>query len=144
MPYIKVWLHIVWATKNRFPFLTDEIRQSVFEHIRHNAKMKGIFIDSINGYKDHVHCLLSLSNDQSISKVVQLIKGESSFWINKQQLCAMDFQWQEEYFAVSVSYSQLSAVREYIHNQEQHHQKKTFQQEYEAFVKKYDFAGRVE
>ncbi len=139
MPYIKVWLHLVWSTKNRLPFLTNEIRQTVFEHIRQNAKQKDIFLDCVNGYTDHIHCLVSLSNDQTISKLLQLIKGESSFWINKQNLCASAFQWQEEYFAVSVSHSQVQKVRNYIYDQENHHQKKTFQQEYEMFIKNYGF-----
>ncbi len=139
MPYIKVWLHLVWSTKNRFPFLTKEIRQTVFEHIRQNAKTKEIYLDCVNGFTDHIHCLVSLSNEQTISKLLQLIKGESSFWINKQQLCPSKFQWQEEYFAVSVSHSQVQKVREYIYDQENHHQKKTFQQEYDDFIKNYGF-----
>lgn len=144
MPYIKVWLHLVWSTKNRFPFLTKEIRQSVFEHIRQNAKTKEIYLDCVNGFTDHIHCLVSLSNEQTISKLLQLIKGESSFWINKQKLCSPKFQWQEEYFAVSVSHSQVQKVRDYIYDQENHHQKKTFQQEYDEFIKNYEFVEREE
>ena len=79
MPYIKVWIHLVWSTKNRFPFLTIEIRQTVFEHIRQNAKAKEIYLDCVNGFTDHIHCLVSLSNEQTISKLLQLIKGESSY-----------------------------------------------------------------
>jgi len=71
--------------------------------------------------------------------VVQLIKGESAFWINKNNLCAKKFEWQREYFAVSVSESGVNKVREYIKNQEIHHAKKTFQQEYDAFMEKYGF-----
>lgn len=139
MPYLKVWLHLVWSTKNRYPFLTTDIRQKVFNHIIENARKKEIYLDCINGYTDHVHCLVSLSTDQTISKVLQLIKGESSFWINQQKICASKFEWQEEYFAVSVSYSQLRRVRKYIHEQEDHHHRKTFQQEYEEFITQYEF-----
>ncbi len=139
MPYIKVWIHLVWSTKNRYPFLTKEIRQTVFEHIRQNAKAKEIYLDCVNGFTDHIHCLVSLSNEQTISKLLQLIKGESSFWINKQKLSPLKFQWQEEYFAVSVSHSQVQKVREYIYDQEKHHQKKNFQQEYDEFIKNYGF-----
>jgi REP element-mobilizing transposase RayT len=139
MPYIKAWFHLVWATKNRQPFLTKEIREKVFNHIKQNAKLKGIYIDCVNGYIDHIHCLVSLSTDQTISKVLQLIKGESSFWINKEKICAEKFEWQEEYFAVSVSHSHIQKVRNYIYNQESHHQKKTFQQEYVDFIQKYQF-----
>ena len=139
MPMIKVWIHFVWATKNRQPLLEKSIRQNVFQHMRENAKEKGIHVDFINGHVDHVHLLISLNAEQTIAKTVQLIKGESSYWINKHQLCKEKFEWQDDYFAVSVSESGVDAVREYIKNQEQHHAKKTFQQEYDEFMEKYGF-----
>jgi REP element-mobilizing transposase RayT len=139
MPHVKVWIHFVWSTKNREPFLTAAIRQEVFRHIRENAKEKGIFVDFINGYVDHVHCLISLGTNQTIEKVVQLIKGESSFWINRHRLCEIKFEWQDEYFAVSVSERVLDNVRNYIKNQDAHHRKKTFQEEYDEFLIKAGF-----
>ena len=139
MPYVKVWLHLVWSTKERFPFLKKKIRRKVFDHIRENAKKQGIYLDCVNGYDDHIHCLASLSSNQTISKLLQLIKGESSYWINQQKLCSPTFEWQEEYFAVSVSHSQVKKVRAYIHNQEKHHEKKLFQEEYDALMKQYEF-----
>ena len=140
MPFIKVYIHFVWSTKNRVPFLsTKEMRQKVWNHIRENAKEKNIFIDFINGYDDHCHCLISLGVDQTIEKVMQLIKGESSFWINKQNLTPEKFEWQDEYFAVSVSESMIDKVRNYIKNQEEHHKHKTFQEEYDEFISKYGF-----
>jgi REP element-mobilizing transposase RayT len=140
MPFIKVYLHLVWSTKNRIPFLdTLEVRKKVWEHIKDNSTKKEIFIDFVNGYNDHCHCLVSLGSNQTIEKVVQLIKGESSFWINKQGFTKQKFEWQNEYFAVSVSESAIDKVRDYIKNQEQHHQHKTFQQEYDEFITKYGF-----
>lgn len=140
MPFVKVYLHCVWSTKNRIPYLdTIELRQKVWNHIRENAIQKGIYIDFINGYSDHCHCLISLGVDQNIQKVIQLIKGESSFWINNNELTKEKFQWQEEYFAVSVSESILDKVRDYIKNQEEHHKKKSFQEEYDEFILKYGF-----
>jgi putative transposase len=125
MPFIKVYIHLVWSTKNRIPYLDSaELRQKVWQHIRDNAKEKGIYIDFINGYSDHCHCLISLGVDQNIQKVIQLLKGESSFWINKNQLTKQKFEWQDEYFAVSVSESIVDKVRDYIKNQEIHHTKK--------------------
>ncbi len=130
----------MFSTKNREPFLhSPEIRKKVWGHIKENALKKGIFIDFINGYSDHCHCLISLGSDQTISKVMQLIKGESSFWINKNKLCQGKFEWQDEYFAVSVSESMVNRVRNYIKNQEEHHSRKTFQEEYEEFIVKYGF-----
>lgn len=140
MPFVKVYIHLVWSTKNRVPHLkSKELRIKVWDHIRENAKKKEIFVDFINGYSDHCHCLISLGVDQTIEKTVQLLKGESSFWINKNKLTKEKFEWQGEYFAVSVSGSILDKTRDYIKNQEEHHQKKTFQDEYDEFISKYGF-----
>jgi putative transposase len=139
MPFVKVWIHFVWSTKNREPLLSSEIRQKVFQHIRENAKDKNIHIDFINGYVDHVHCLISLGTDQTIENIMRLLKGESSFWINKNNLCKTKFGWQDEYFAVSVSESNVPSVRKYIANQEEHHKTKSFDVEYEGFMKRAGF-----
>ena len=139
MPYIKIWIHAVWATKSREPLLEKEIRQKVFQHIKENAKLKNIHIDNVNGFTDHVHCLISMNATQSIADIMNLIKGESSFWINKNKLTNNKFGWQDEYFAVSVSESHIKAVRGYIQKQEKHHTKKTFQHEYDEFIVKYGF-----
>lgn len=139
MPFIKVYIHLVWSTKNRFPFLeTLEIRKAMWKHIKENGKEKGVFIDFVNGYNDHCHCLISLGKEQTISKVVQLIKGESAFWFNKQKFILDKFEWQNEYFALSVSESILERVRNYIKKQEAHHAKETFDDEYQKLIEKSD------
>src|SRR5688572_8740470 len=128
MPHTKVYIHFVWTTKNRIPFLdTYHLRKNLWNHIKENAYKKGIFIDRINGHQEHCHCLVSLGIEQSMANVMRLLKGESSYWINKTQLCKATFEWQNEYFAVSVSESLVDKVRSYIDNQEEHHAKKTFQ-----------------
>lgn len=139
MPYIKIWIHAVWSTYNRNPFLEKDFRWAIFTHIKENSIKKGIYIDHINGYIDHVHCLISLGQDQNIATIMQLIKGESSYWINQQGFLKERFSWQDEYFAVSVGESQIDSVRKYIQNQEIHHSKVTFQQEYNEFINKYGF-----
>ncbi len=140
MPFVKVYLHTVWSTKYREPFLENiNLRAAMWEHIRSNARKNNIFIDTINGYAEHCHCLISLGNEQTISKSMQLIKGESAFWFNKQKLIKDKLQWQDEYFAISVSESVLERTRNYIRNQEEHHKKKSFQQEYDDFLKTYNF-----
>ena len=112
MAHIKVYIHFVWSTKNRECFLdASNLRTKVWEHIKENAAKKEIFIDTINGYQEHCHCLISLSADQTMSKVMQLLKGES-YWINKQGLCKKKFEWQDEYFAVSISESKVGNLRE--------------------------------
>jgi len=133
----KNWVHLVFSTKNRKPFLHKEIRQNVFQHIRQNAEKKTIFLDTVNGYTDHAHCLISLNKNQSISETAQLIKGESSHWINQKKLITNHFMWQDDYWAVGVSESQVPAVRNYILNQENHHRKFSFEEEVEEFMKKY-------
>jgi len=121
--------------------LQKEIRQRLFTHIRDNANAKGIYIDFINGYIEHVHTLISLGAEQSISKVAQLLKGESSHWANQENLIGTKLEWQEEYIAVSISESMVENVREYIKNQEEHHRKKSFTEEFEEFQKRYGFSN---
>ena len=140
MPHIKVHIHFVWSTKNRVPYLaTPALRKKVWQHIRDNAKEKGIYIDFINGHKEHCHCLISLGDDQTLRMLMQLIKGESSHWINQQKLTREKFEWQDEYYAVSVSESKLGVVRNYIKNQEEHHRQKTFADEYDELIEKFGF-----
>jgi putative transposase len=140
MSYIRIWLHCVWGTKSRNPFLTAHNKNSIIEHIRENVTKKDIYIDFINGCKEHIHCIISLNADQNIAKVMQLIKGESSFWINKNNITPTHFDWADEYFAVSISESHVNSVREYIKNQEEHHRRKTWEEECNEFMEKYGFA----
>ena len=139
MPWIKVWLHFVWSTKDRFPYLNSDIRTTVFDHIRQNAKEKGIHIDFINGWVDHVHALISLGNDQTLEKLMQLVKGESSFWINKNHLTKARFAWQDEYFVASVSPPAVSSVRRYIANQPLHHAGVSFESELDELLQRAGF-----
>lgn len=133
MAYTKVWIHAVWGTKDRHPFLTKEIRSAVISHILQNAKTKDIYIKNLNGYSEHLHCLFGLNADSSISKTLQLLKGESAFWINKHNITKSKFEWATEYYASSVSESQLSYVMNYIDGQEEHHKETTFLEECESF-----------
>jgi len=129
---------MVFSTKNREAFLnSSEVKKNVFQHIKKNAEEKGIWLDCVNGYHDHAHCLISLGKEQSISKVAQLLKGESSFWINQQKLTTEKFIWQDDYWVVGVSESHLQSVRKYIHNQESHHSKQSFTDEINVFMEKY-------
>lgn len=131
----------MFCTKDRLPLLTKDIRHDLHQHIIHNCKHKNIFLQSVNGYDEHVHCLISLGRDQTPAKVAQLIKGESSFWINKNQLTSEKFSWQDDYFAVSVSESKVASVENYIKNQEAHHAKKTFAEEVDEFIVRYGWCN---
>ena len=140
MPFVKVYIHFVWSTKNRMPLLeTKEIRDKVWFHVRENAKKKGIFIDFVNGHSQHCHCLVSLGIEQNISKIMQLIKGESSFWINKAGITKNKFEWQDEYYGVSVSESMIEKVRNYIKNQEVHQSSKSYDDEIDELISKHGF-----
>ena len=141
MAYLRVWIHMVWSTKNREPLLeTIEIRQTLFNHIAKNAASKNIWLDCVNGTCDHVHALVSVGPDQSIAKIAQLLKGESAHWFNQQNLAHQKLEWQDDYFAASVSDSAVNHLRIYISKQEEHHRKKTFSEEFGEFIKVHGFS----
>lgn len=142
MPYTKSFIHFIWATKNREPLITNDLKPLLLQHIKENSIQKGIFIDTLNCVSDHIHLLVSLGTEQTIAKTAMLIKGESSFWVNKQKLLRYKFEWQDEYIALSVSYSAIDKLRVYIRNQEEHHKKKTFTEEYNEFLKAYDLENK--
>ncbi len=139
MSYIRIWVHLVFATKSRQGFLNNPIRHQLQHHIIENCQQKGIYLKTINGATDHLHGLISMGKEQSIAQITQLIKGESSHWINQLHLTPDKFAWQDDYFAVSVSESHLERVINYIKNQEEHHHRKTFEDEVEEFISKYGF-----
>ena len=141
MAFIKIIIHAVWSTKYRQPVMTNDIRGKIIHHIRENDRIKDIYIDRINGYTDHLHCLMRLNADMSIAKAMQLIKGESAFWANKEKITETKFEWANEYYAASVSESALQKVRDYIDGQEKHHHKRTFQQECAEFLDRYGIKG---
>ena len=139
MSYVSMMAHCVWGTKNRTNILEPAKRIALFQHILDHGREKNIYVDTINGHADHVHVLVSLGADQSIAKVVQLMKGESSHWANTNNVFSFPLEWSEDYFAASVSQSSLEKVREYIRNQEEHHRTMTFAEEYKKFVERYGF-----
>ena len=116
-----VWIHAVWSTKKRYPFLIPEIEEKVFLHMLYLFKEIACPAEIINGMPDHVHCLFSLNRNLSISKVIKKIKGNSSRWINESMLCLDSFSWQVGYSVYSVSEYHLEIIKSYIRNQKQHH-----------------------
>ena len=137
MSYLRILVHCVWTTHKRIPYVNKEIRSEVILHIRENSISKGIYIDHINGYDDHLHALISLGANQTISAIMQQIKGESSYWINKNKLTRSKFQWQDDYYAVSIGIPQLDILRKYIGNQVLHHLKVPVQEELDILIKEY-------
>lgn len=133
MSYVIIWVHAVWGTKNRYPYLTEHVRPHVIRHILENCGKKKIQPDSLDGYHDHLHCLFRLNPDMSIAKAMQLIKGESSHWVNNHGILQSRFEWADDYYAVSVSESQVPRVRNYILRQAEHHGTVSFKERFEAF-----------
>lgn len=124
----------MWGTKNREPILKPALLGQVCTHISANAVEKGIIIDRINGHDEHIHVLMLLKYDLSIAKQMQLLKGESAFWANRNGLTKNGLEWADKYFAASVSNDKIDIVRAYIDNQQMHHQKFTFMEEYKHFI----------
>lgn len=130
-----IWLHFIWGTKNRKRVITNEIKSKLIHHYFEYAKENDIKIDCINGDVDHLHLLIQLKPNQSPSTIANLLKGESSNWINKNDFIRGKFAWQNGYGVFSVSHSNVGKVRQYIKNQEEHHRRKTFKEEYDEFMK---------
>jgi putative transposase len=140
MSYAKVYIHFVWSTKKGKPMLTNpELRATVWNHIKQYGDKNSIHIDCVNGYDNHCHCLVSMDRDQTMSQIMHAIKGESAHWINTNKLCREKFQWQPQYFAISVSESIVERVRNYIKKQERHHGKKSYQDEVDLIVARHGF-----
>ena len=137
MSFIKVLVHIVFTTKNRESLLSQEIRGKLYAHIREYSTKSNIYLEAVGGWNDHIHVLISLGKEQNISKLVNLIKGESSYWINKEKLLTQKFNWQDDYYAVSIGESGRSKLIEYIKKQEDHHKSQGFIKEINEILAKY-------
>jgi REP element-mobilizing transposase RayT len=137
MSFISIWLHCVWTTNRRIPYLKNDIREQVIFHILETSKRKSIYIDHINGYNEHLHAMISMGGRQNISDIMQQIKGESSYWINKNNLTRLKFEWQDDFYCVSFGVPQLDILREYIRNQTNHHKTVSWQEELASLEKEY-------
>ena len=120
----------MWSTKYRLPHLNSpSLRRKLWFHIKDNALENGIHVDYVSGFEDHCHCLVSMNATQTVSYVAQILKGESAHWMNENNFIKELFEWQDGYYAVSVSESNLKNVRNYIKNQEAHHKNISFIEE---------------
>jgi len=137
--YNKIWVHAICATKERQSLINFEIEARVYGHIKGQLIEMGCPVKIINGMQDHVHILFLLSPQKSIADVLKQLKGNTSHWINELDIIKEKFSWQVGYAAYSVSESQLEKVSDYIANQKQHHNKKTFSEEFDEFIKLHGF-----
>ena len=132
-----ILIHLIFSTKERYPFLTPEIRPQL--HAYAGTVLNGLDSPAIiiNSVDDHVHALMRLSKNHAVCDVVQDLKTSTSKWLKRQSPDLAGFHWQNGYGAFSVSQSKVEAVKEYIAGQEAHHRRTTFEEEFRAFLKKH-------
>lgn len=134
---VKNYIHIVFSTKYRRPVLHHPVRDELYSYmggICNNLECHSI---QVGGHTDHVHILCMLSKKIALIKLVAEVKSNSSKWIKTKDAKLKNFFWQDGYGAFSVNPTQVEIVKAYIENQEEHHKKKDFQQEYRGLLKKY-------
>ena len=131
----RLWTHLIFSTKDRFPFLSDKVlRLEMHAYLAEILRKHNCETLIVGGVEDHVHSLFALSRTHAIASVVKEVKRTSSGWIKEASLNMSKFHWQGGYAAFSVSQSNLAEVIRYIENQEGHHKRITFRDEYRAFL----------
>ena len=136
--YSKLYIQIIFAVEGRQNLLKKPWREDVFKYISGIIRHKGQKSIIVNGVEDHVHCFIGLKPSMAVSDLVRDIKNNSSNFINNKIFLNGKFNWQLGYGAFSYGHSQIDSVYKYILNQENHHRKKTFREEYYDFLKKFD------
>lgn len=136
--YHQVYIQAVFAVKYREAVITNECKSKILSVIGNLINETGCKTLIVNGTEDHVHCLLTLKPTISISELMKVAKGKSSKFINDHQLTKHKFEWQEGYGVFSYSKSHIDAVYKYIANQEEHHKKQNFKDEYISFLNKFN------
>jgi REP element-mobilizing transposase RayT len=133
-----MWVHIIFSTKERYPFLKDiDIQHQLHNYIKTVCNDQGCILAGIGGVDDHVHLLINLNKNISLSSLIEKIKKTSSKWIkllDKNNTTLQRFYWQRGYGAFSVSESNVGRVKLYIKNQARHHEKLTFKEEIKKFL----------
>ena len=136
--YTEIHIQFVFAVKHRDGLIHSSFKNELYQYITGIIKNHNHKLLAINGMSDHIHILIGMRPTQSISDLLQDIKGNSSKWINEKKFLKVRFEWQEGYGAFSYSKSQVNNVIDYIKNQEQHHTVKTFREEYLEVLKLYE------
>ena len=135
---IKIWIHGVFGTKDRTSLINNTFEVKLYNHIKQKLEEDlDCKVRAINGTDDHIHLLFQLSPNFSVRDIFKNIKGESSHWINQLDFINTKFAWQIGYGAFSVSESMVNDVEHYIKDQKDHHNKMTYEEEVELFIKKY-------
>lgn len=137
----KIWIHAIWATKERAELIDYSVEKKVYGFIYHELVELGCPTRIVNGMPDHVHALFLLNPNKSIVDVIKQAKGSSSHSVNAGNYILEKFAWQTGYAAYSVSESQVEIVYQYIKNQKARHLKQTFEEEFDEFVRIYGLSG---
>jgi REP element-mobilizing transposase RayT len=135
--YTQIYIHSVFSVQNRISLIRQEWKEDLFKYITGIVQNNGHKLIAINGMPDHLHIFIGMKPNQGLSDLMQDIKGDSSKWINSKGFVQGRFEWQAGFGGFSYSISQIDSVVKYINNQETHHKKKTFVEEYLDFLKKF-------
>lgn len=133
--YSQIYIHIVFAVKGRDNLISSKWKEELYKYITGVITNEGQKLLAINGMPDHIHILIGLKPNVSLSNLVRDIKSNSSRFINDRKWIAGKFEWQNGFGAFSYGHSQLTDVINYIRNQEEHHKTRTFREEYIQFLK---------
>jgi putative transposase len=136
--YTQIHIHFVFAVKFRLSLIDKEWKEQLNKYITEITQNNNHKLLAINGMPDHIHILIGMRPSQSISDLMKEVKQSSSKWINENKFAKAHFEWQEGYGAFSYSKSQIDNVIKYINNQEEHHRKKTFKEEYLEMLTKFE------
>ncbi len=136
--YTQIHIHAIFAVKKRTGLIQKEWRDELYKYITGIIQLYNHKLLAINGMPDHLHVFFGMRPIQSLSDLMQDIKGNSSKWVNEKKFIKDKFEWQEGYGAFSYSKSQASRVIAYVQNQEIHHRKITILDEYCEFLKKFE------
>ncbi len=136
--YSQVHLQFIFAVKYRAALVAPAWQTDLYKYITGIAQNHNHKVLAINGMPDHIHLLIGMRTTQSIADLMQDVKGSSAKWVNENKLSRQKFEWQEGYGVFSYSASHIPAVVEYILNQQEHHKKRTFTEEYIEFLKKFN------
>ena len=136
--YTQIYIQVVFAVRGRQNLILKEKKEELHKYITGIVRNDGQKLLAINSMPDHIHILIGLKPDRALSDLVRDIKSNSSGFINKKNWIKGKFNWQKGFGAFSYSRSHLDRVIHYIQNQEQHHQKNRFRNEYVQLLKKYD------
>jgi len=136
--YSRCWIHLIWATLNRDRVLNKKAAAGLSRYLLEYAEEQGVYMKINFVNPDHVHALIDVPTGLSIEKVVQLLKGSSSHWVNSNELLKGKFAWARGYGAFSVSHSNVDLVARYIVDQEEHHRVRTFAEELKEFIDRHE------